>query len=109
MPKKSSNKDGVQQRTCLIVPREQALKKVLQQIEKAKTVPNASVNENEEARRWYEFTAELLRQLFSTDELSDEFTGKGSFSFGEKDITTGSYLKKSFYGILNKEEISCGG
>jgi hypothetical protein len=93
MVKRNSNKKGSQERTCLVVPREEALKRVLEQIEKARTVPNASVNENEEARLWYEFTAELLRQLFSTDELSDEFTGKSSFSLGG-DITTGSYLKK---------------
>lgn len=93
MDKRSSNKEKSQVRTCLVVPRDEALKRVLQQIEKANTVPNASVNENEEARRWYEFTVELLRQLFSTDELSDEFTGKGSFSFGG-DITTESYVKK---------------
>ena len=82
MAKRSSNQERSQTRTCLVVLRDEAVKRVLQQIEKANTVPNASVNENEEARRWYEFTAELLRQLFSTDELSDEFTGKSSFSFG---------------------------
>lgn len=92
MAKRRSNEERGQERTCLIVPRTEALKRVLQQIEKANTVPNASVNENEQARRWYEFTAELLRQLFSTDELSDEFTGKSSFCIG--DITTESYLKK---------------
>lgn len=93
MVKGNSSKERSQERTFLVVPREEARRRVSQQIEKASTVPNASVNENEEARRWYEFTTELLRQLFTTDELSDEFTGKGSFSFGG-DITTGSYLKK---------------
>ncbi len=88
------NKNSNQQRTCLIVSRDEAQQRISKQIEKAKTnVPNASVNENEEARRWYEYTTELLRQLFSTDELSDEFTGKGSSIFSGG-ISTGSYLKK---------------
>ncbi|MFH0803115.1 MAG: hypothetical protein V2A78_12130 [bacterium] len=94
MAKRSSNQERSQERTCLVVPRDEAYNRVLLQIEKANTVPNASVNENEEARRWYEFTAELLRRLFSTDELSDEFTGKGFISCDGDDITTGSYLKK---------------
>ena len=69
--KKYSN----QQRTYLIVSRDEARKRISEQLDKANEVPNASVNENEEARRWYKFTAELLRQLFSTNELADEFTG----------------------------------
>lgn len=88
--KKYSN----QQRTYLIVSRDEARKRISEQLDKANEVPNASVNENEEARRWYKFTAELLRQLFSTNELADEFTGKSSIHVGDVDITTGSYLKK---------------
>jgi hypothetical protein len=77
----------------LAVARDEAKRRIAAQIEKAKTVPNASVNESDEARRWYEFTAELLRQLFTTDKLSDEFTGRGSAAFGG-DISTGHYLKR---------------
>lgn len=82
------------ERTKLVVPLEEAQSRVQLQLERGTTVPNESVNENDEARRWYDFTAELLRQLCTTDELRDEFTGKSSFSFGGGDITTGSYLKK---------------
>lgn len=81
------------ERTKLLVPLEQAQKRVRTQIERGEAAPNQSINENEEARRWYEFTSELLRQISSTDELMDDFTGKGSFSF-DPDISTGSYLKK---------------
>lgn len=81
------------ERTRLIVPLEKAQEGVRIQVERGKAAPNQSVNENEEARRWYEFTSELLRQIASSDELRDEFTGKGSFSFGT-DISTESYLKK---------------
>lgn len=63
------------------------------QIEKGRVVPNASVNENDEARKWYEFTAELLRQIFTTNELTDEFTGRDNIS-GDVDISTGSYLRR---------------
>lgn len=83
-----------QPRPGLIVPRDEAKQRITNQIEKAKNVPNASINENDEARRWYEFTAELLRQICSTDELADEFTGRSSISFGGEDISTGNYLRK---------------
>lgn len=83
-----------QPRPSLIVPRDEAKQRIVSQIEKAKNIPNASVNENDQVRRWYEFTAELLRQICTTDELSDEFTGRGSISFGGEDISTGSYLRK---------------
>lgn len=82
------------ERTRLLVPLDDARKRVELQLERGKTVPNESVNENDDARRWYDFTAELLRQIASTDELQDEFTGKGGVSFGRNDISTGSYLKK---------------
>lgn len=82
-----------QERTRLLVPFEEARARVQAQLERGESVPNESVNENDDARRWYDFTSELLRQLCTNDELQDEFTGKSSFSFGG-DITTGSYLKK---------------
>lgn len=80
------------ERTKLLIPLEQAQIRVRTQIERGEAAPNQSINESEEARRWYEFTSELLRQISSTDELRDEFTGKGSFSF-DPDISTGRYLK----------------
>lgn len=81
------------ERTRLLIPLEEARERVRIQLERGHAAPNQSINENDEARRWYEFTSELLRQISSTDELRDHFTGKGSFSFNP-DITTGSYLKK---------------
>jgi predicted nucleotide-binding protein len=78
------------ERTRLLVPLARAQERVFTQIERGEAVPNQSINENEEARRWYEFTSELLRQISSSDELRDEFQGKGSF---ETDISTASYLK----------------
>lgn len=82
-----------QERTRLLIPFEEARARVQAQLVRGEIVPNESVNENDEARRWYDFTSELLRQLCTNDELRDEFTGKSSFSFGG-DITTESYLKK---------------
>lgn len=81
------------QRPHLAVMRDEAKHRIAEQIKKANTVPNASVNENDEARLWYEFTTELLRQLFTTDEIMDEFTGRGGFSSGD-DISTGHFLKR---------------
>lgn len=80
------------QRTFLTISCEEAGRRIAAQIEKAKSLPNASINENDEARRWYEFTAELLRQIFSTDDMADEFTGRNSI-IGSDDISTGHYLK----------------
>jgi hypothetical protein len=95
-------------RVRLAVPREEAKQRITAQIEKAKTVPNQSVNENDEARRWYEFTAELLRQLFTTDELADEFTGRSGIGIGSDDISTGHFLKRLCTGQLDLEHLRKG-
>ena len=99
-------------RSCLVVSRDEAKERLTAQIEKAKDVPNRSINENDEARRWYEFTTELLRQLFTTDELADEFTGRSRLSFGNEDISTSRYLRKlvSIYERLDlyPEEVRLG-
>jgi predicted nucleotide-binding protein len=79
------------ERTRLLVPLEEARERVRVQLDRGEAVPNQSINENDDAKRWYEFTAELLRQISSTHELRDEFTGRGGF---DSDITTGRYLKK---------------
>lgn len=82
-----------QERLRLLISHEEARSRVQTQIERGQAVPNRSINEDDDARRWYEFTSELLRQIASTDELQDDFTGKGNFSF-DPDISTASYLKK---------------
>jgi predicted nucleotide-binding protein len=77
------------------------------QIERGEAAPNLSINESDDARRWYNYTSEMLRQICTTDELTDDFTGKGRFSFGD-DISTGHYLKKlrSIYDRLELLPIS---
>jgi predicted nucleotide-binding protein len=77
----------------LTVPLKEARERVGIQLDRGQALPNVSINENDEAHRWYDFTAELLRQIASTDELTDDFTGKSGFSF-DPDISTGAYLKK---------------
>ena len=81
------------ERTRLLVSLTEARNRISAQLERGRAVPNRSINENDEARRWYEFTSDLLRHIASTDELRDEFTGKGSFSI-DPDISAGSYLRK---------------
>ncbi len=102
MTKKRTIQKENHERPCLVISRDKAKSCVLKQIEKAATVLNESVNENDDARHWYDFTKELLRQIFSTDELSDEFIEKGVPSIGGADITTGRFLKtlKSIYNRL---------
>lgn len=80
-------------RPSLTMLREEAGKRIQQQIEKGKELPNVSINENDNAMRWYEYTAELLRQICTTDELTDEFTGRSSI-VGADDISVGHYLEK---------------
>lgn len=91
------------ERTKLLVPLEEAQKRIRTQIERGEAAPNQSINENDEARRWYDFTSELLRQISSNDELRDEFTGYGSYSFGG-DITPSNYLKR-LYSIYERLEL----
>jgi predicted nucleotide-binding protein len=82
------------ERPRLTVPPAEAEELVASQIAAGEKVPNASINQNEEARQWYKYTVELLRQIFTTDEIRDEFTGKSSYNIGDVDISTGAYLKK---------------
>lgn len=82
------------ERAELKVPLGEAEELIARQIVEGEDAPNASINQNDIARRWYEYTAELLRQIFTTDELHDEFTGKSSFHVGDVDISTGAYLRK---------------
>lgn len=80
-------------RPRLLIPRDEAKHRIAAQIEKGKRLPNVSINHNEQAHQWYEFTADLLRHIFTTDKLSDYFTGRGEISF-DGDISTGHYLRK---------------
>jgi predicted nucleotide-binding protein len=93
---------GTPPRPELAVPLSKAQALVQTQIDKGVAAPNESINENDDARAWYDYTSEVLRQICTTDELVDEFTGRSSFSFGNEDISTGRYLKKlrSIYGRL---------
>jgi hypothetical protein len=83
-----------QGRPALTVSRDDARSRMQQQIDRAEGIPNVSILENHEAERWYDYTAELLRQVCSTDELTDEFTGRGTVSFGGGDISVGRYVQK---------------
>lgn len=103
-------------KTKLTVPHEIAQEKINKQINETNGLPNVDINDNHDAECWYEYTEELLRQIFTTDEIADEFTGRNSpIVFG--DITVGAYLNKlkSIYKRLelfkddnfeNKKQIS---
>jgi predicted nucleotide-binding protein len=90
----SRKRVGSQDRPELKISHSEAEDLVASQLAAGQNVPNVSINHDDEARQWYEYTAELLRQIFTTDDLHDEFTGKGGLHFGDVDITTGAYLKK---------------
>jgi len=83
-----------QPRPALTVSRDEARKRIQQQIDRAKELPNVSINENYVARRWYEYAAKLLRQICTTDELTDEFTGRSGASWGDVDISVGHFLER---------------
>ena len=92
----------IPERARLLVPLEEARSRIQTQLERGANVPDLSVNENDEARKWYDFTSEVLRRICSNDELQDEFTGRSSLGFGE--INTGSYLKK-LHSIYERLEL----
>jgi hypothetical protein len=99
--RKTPSKENTEGRIHLVLPRDQAQRLVLEQIQRGRGLPNISINDNEEAHRWYDYTAEVLRQIVSTEEFYDEFTGRGPhFFFGE--VTPANYLKglKSIYERL---------
>ena len=77
----------IRERTRLLVPLEEAHARLQSQLERGRAAPNQSINENDEARRWYDFTSELLRQISSTDELRDEFTGKRIMNVTQNDLS----------------------
>lgn len=90
----AKKREGTSERPELKVSLREAEDLIARQVVAGESAPNQSINENDEARQWYKYTAELLRQIFTTDELHDEFTGKSSFHFGDRDISTAAYLKK---------------
>lgn len=87
-------------RPKLAVSRDEAKRKIKIQLEKGEKLPNVSINENDDAKLWYEYTEELLRQLFTTSDLSHEFVGKGGFNM---DISTNRYIRtlKSIYDRID--------
>ena len=91
----------------LATSRDEAQRKISAQLEKGKRLPNVSINENDDAKLWYEYTEELLRQLFTTGTLADEFVGMGAY---DMDISTKRYLRtlKSIHDRLDlfPEDIS---
>lgn len=80
--------------------RDDAKIKIKTQLEKGEKLPNVSINDNDDAKLWYEYTEELLRHLFTTNDLADEFVGMGSY---DSDISTKRYLRtlKSIYDRLD--------
>lgn len=55
-------------------------------------------------RTWYEYTEELLRSICTTDDLANEFTGRGEFSSGSVDLNVEYYLRK-LTSILKRLEL----
>ena len=94
-----SAKNVEKPRPQLAVSRDEAKRRISAQLEKGGSLPNVSINDNDEATLWYEYTEELLRQLFTTDDLANEFVGRDGYNW---DISTKRYLKtlKSIYDRL---------
>jgi hypothetical protein len=89
-----ANTSTNQSRPALTMSRDEARELIQKQIDIAEDIPSAiSINKNSEARRWYDYTTELLRRICTTDELTDEFTGRNRPSIGG-DISVGHYLEK---------------
>src|SRR5437899_1875811 len=64
----------------LLVPREEAEKKITTQIEKGQEIRNAQISSWEalqsaetERSKWQKYTGELLRRLFDSPSLAEEF------------------------------------
>ena len=87
-------------RPKLAESRDVAKTKIKTQLEKGEELPNVSINDNDDAKLWYEYTEELLRQLFTTSDLADEFVGMGGY---DVDISTKRYLRtlKSIYDRID--------
>lgn len=83
------------EKTALLISLDDAKGKVNDQIGKGNNIFNAKIGNEEELRQskanyktWRDFTKELLRQIFSTSELADEFSGfLGAVSFGGRPPT----------------------
>jgi predicted nucleotide-binding protein len=83
-----------QPRTYLTRAREEAAEKISEQIREGETLlPSAgrtvTLDDLTTSRTsWAEYTAELLKSLFTTDDLADEFRAAGSLPFGLNMRTT---------------------
>ena len=80
-------------RPALKISRDEAKNKIKSIVEQGRRLPNVSINENDECHRWYEYSEELLKRICTTDEISDKFVGRGSFSVNP-DVRVCKYLAK---------------
>ncbi len=78
----------------LVVSRDEAVQRITTQLEQANTLLKSPIQSREQLeetrnanRSWREFTTELLRRLFDTEELAGEFSRQG-ISVVSLDITT---------------------
>ncbi len=77
----------------LLTPAEEATAKLTDRIKKGKDIKSAHINSNQDLDvtkktyyKWDDFNTELLRRLFTVEELSDEYSSRTSIGFLAFDI-----------------------
>lgn len=80
MPKKSSKPESLADHLMLVISHDEAIKKIEERITKGKAIKELPVKSSEnleeakkEYRKWTDYNSELLKRIFSTDEIAKEY------------------------------------
>lgn len=93
----------------ITVPREEAKSRLVDRIEKGKALLQVQINSSDslesakhDYHKWDAFNAELLKQLFTTDELSNEYSWWGIASLGNGYESLGQLIAEHHEEVTNK-------
>jgi hypothetical protein len=81
-------------RPCLLVARTEARRMLMDQVSKASDLVHADISNNDAAEEWYESTCGMLRQVFSSNDPVDEFTGRHPDSVYDEDLRVAKYARR---------------
>lgn len=109
MARRKPSDDGPKKPTELLVPREEARSRIHVRIQKAQDLKAAQIGSQQEfesARneyyKWDSFNTELLKRLFTTEDLANEYAWFGMTSMHMREPSIGQKISEMFKNIDDK-------